>query len=71
MLPHLARGVGDKLMAVFEVDPETGIGQYFGNHAVHFKQFFLGHCFSFVMMPARRRLPFVAIHVQPVSDRPA
>jgi hypothetical protein len=43
MLAHLARGIGDQLVAVIQIDPETRVGQDFGNHAIHFKQFFFSH----------------------------
>jgi hypothetical protein len=30
-------------MTVFEVDAKTRIWKHFGNHALHFKEFFFGH----------------------------
>lgn len=43
VLPHFSRGVGDQLVAVFEIDAETGIGEHFGNQAFEFKKFFFSH----------------------------
>ena len=40
---HLAGTVGNEVMAVVESDAETGVGQHFHHHAIHFKQFFFGH----------------------------
>src|SRR5271155_1768549 len=46
VLAHLARGVGDDLMAVLQEDPEGGVWQQFADCAFEFQQFFLGHSSS-------------------------
>ena len=43
MLPHLAGGIGDQLVTIVEINAKTRIGEHFGNHAVHFEQFFFCH----------------------------
>lgn len=40
VFPHFSRGIGDELVAVFQINTETGIRQHLGNAAVHFNQFF-------------------------------
>ena len=40
---HPARGVGDQLVAVVEVDAETQFRQHFGDEAIHFDEFFFCH----------------------------
>jgi hypothetical protein len=46
VLAHLARGVGDDLMAVGQQYPECGVGQQLADRAFKFQQFFLGHSSS-------------------------
>jgi hypothetical protein len=43
VLPHLARGVGNKLVAIVKVYTESGVREHFCDKAVHFKKFFFGH----------------------------
>lgn len=40
VFPHFSGGIGDELVAVFQINTETGIRQHLGNAAVHFNQFF-------------------------------
>lgn len=37
---HFSGGIGDELVAVFQINTKTGIRQHLGNAAVHFNQFF-------------------------------
>ena len=47
VLAHLARQVGeDQVSAIFQFDPEHGIGQGFANDALYLDSFFLGHIAS-------------------------
>ena len=48
VLAHLAAGVGNQLMAVFQRDAKARVGQDFRHGALHFNQFFFGHVLSFL-----------------------
>ena len=45
VLAHLAAGVGDQLVTVFQRDAESRVGKHFGHSSAHFNQFFFGHVF--------------------------
>src|SRR5436190_19784317 len=47
VLAHLARAVGNKLVAVIERDPIARVGQHFVHDAIHLENFFLGHDHAF------------------------
>jgi hypothetical protein len=55
VLLHLAGGVRNQLVPVFERDAETRVREDFVHDAVHFNQFFLGHglflCVAFAASP--------------------
>ena len=43
MLAHLAAGLGDQLVSVFQRHAKARVGQDFRHGALHFNQFFFGH----------------------------
>ncbi|MOA25395.1 hypothetical protein D3C78_1461170 [compost metagenome] len=48
VLAHLAAGIGNQLVTVFQGHAETRVGQDFRDGTLHFNQFFFGHVQSLI-----------------------